>query len=81
MQRTNGVVVAEEQAPMAASGHTEEDPMGFLLFSRTAEAGIIIKLAVGAAFRRSRASEWLGRDGERIMPSQRARASCPPPWG
>ena len=52
MQRNNGLVVAEDQSPPGAFPTPPlAEPQGFLLFSRTAEAGVIMKIAVAAAFR------------------------------
>jgi|EP00908_Phaeocystis_cordata_P015177 GNAT superfamily N-acetyltransferase len=49
MQRNNGCVIAEDQPSAGAFPLPPTEPMGFLLFSRTAEAGIIMKIAVAAA--------------------------------
>lgn len=52
MQRNNGLVIAEEhQPPQGTFPAPLVEPQGFLLFSRTAEAGVIMKIAVAAAFR------------------------------
>ena len=51
MQRNNGLVIAEDQQPPGAFPAPFVEPQGFVLFSRTAEAGIIMKIAVAAAFR------------------------------
>ena len=55
MARNNGLVIAENQpppgTPPGAFPAPLAEPQGFCLFSRTAEAGIIMKIAVAAAFR------------------------------
>ena len=50
MARNNGLVIAENRPPGAFPAPLAE-PQGFCLFSRTAEAGVIMKIAVAAAFR------------------------------
>ena len=55
MARNNGLVIAENQpppgTPPGAFPAPLAEPQGFCLFSRTAEAGVIMKIAVAAAFR------------------------------
>jgi|TARA_B110001469_G_C9385553_1_gene199484 ribosomal protein S18 acetylase RimI-like enzyme len=56
MQRNNGLVIAEDHRPPpgtfpGAFPAPLAEAQGFLLFSRTAEAGVIMKIAVAAAFR------------------------------
>ena len=55
MARNNGLVIAENRPPPStppgAFPAPLAEPQGFCLFSRTAEAGVIMKIAVAAAFR------------------------------
>ena len=51
MARNNGLVIAENRPPSGAFPAPLAEPQGFCLFSRTAEAGVIMKIAVAAAFR------------------------------
>lgn len=72
MCRANGLLVAEPPLPEA-----EPSPMGFLLYSRTADAGIIMKLAVAAAFRGRGVGRALLRCG--ISELRRPARRAPPP--
>ena len=78
MCRSNGLLVAEppltEAQPLPEA---EPSPMGFLLYSRTADAGIIMKLAVGAAFRGRGVGRALLRCG--ISELRRPARRAPPP--
>ena len=74
MQRTAGLLVAEPDGPPPPP---EPDPMGFLIYTRTGDAGIIMKLAVGAAFRGRGVGRALLRFGisELRRPTRRAPPS------
>ena len=73
--RANGLLVAEPPLP---ASEPEPSPMGFLLYSRTADAGVVMKLAVAAAFRGRGVGRALLRCGisELRRPARRASPSA-----